>query len=67
MPLTINLRTVSQENLVLEGELRDDTRPYPKGSWLRFPVGDQPALLAGVFGATVYVKTGHLGFSELRQ
>lgn len=52
------------ELLVLEGELGDDAGQYPKGSWLRFPVGDLSVPSAGAHGATIYIKTGHLGHLE---
>ncbi len=49
------------ELLILEGGLREAATAYPRGSWLRFPADDCPALLAGPNGVTVYLKTGHLG------
>ncbi|MBB3192505.1 cupin domain-containing protein [Halomonas cerina] len=48
------------ELLVLDGELLADGEPYPQGSWIRLPVGDQPRIVAGAQGVSVYLKTGHL-------
>ena len=53
------------EILVLDGELidtelTDDAKTYTRGSWLRLPVDALPQIKAGVHGATVYLKTGHL-------
>ena len=53
------------EILVLDGklidaELTDDAKTYTRGGWLRLPVEALPQIKAGVHGATVYLKTGHL-------
>ncbi|MCG3861718.1 cupin domain-containing protein [Psychrobacter faecalis] len=53
------------EILVLDGELidtelTDDAKTYTRGGWLRLPVDALPQIKAGVHGATVYLKTGHL-------
>lgn len=53
------------EILVLDGELidtelTDDAKTYTRGSWLRLPVGEKLQIKAGIHGATVYLKTGHL-------
>lgn len=53
------------EILVLDGELidtelTDDAKTYTRGGWLRLPVDVIPQIKAGVHGATVYLKTGHL-------
>jgi len=48
------------ELLVLTGDLMVDGQPYPRGSWIRLPVGDHPQFVAGARGATLYLKTGHL-------
>lgn len=52
------------ELFVVEGELVADGDAYGKGSWLRLPPGDVPALLAGAAGATMYVKTVHSRATE---
>ncbi|WP_116384260.1 cupin domain-containing protein [Cupriavidus taiwanensis] len=48
------------ELLVLGGGLRERGQEYERGSWLRLPPGTYPDLVADVFGACVYLKTGHL-------
>lgn len=48
------------ELLVLAGSVIEDGNAYPRGSWLRLPVGETPHLSAGAQGVTVYLKTGHL-------
>jgi len=48
------------ELLVLAGDIALEDERYPKGSWLRLPVGDAPLLTVGAHGATIYLKTGHL-------
>ncbi|WPO97188.1 cupin domain-containing protein [Buttiauxella sp. HR94] len=53
------------ELLLIEGELRAPEGRYEKGSWLRFPPGDMPALTASATGALFYLKTGHLSPATL--
>ncbi|PXH05255.1 cupin domain-containing protein [Klebsiella pneumoniae] len=48
------------EILLLQGELHAPEGCYGAGSWLRFPPGDMPALMATASGALFYLKTGHL-------
>ena len=55
------------EILVLDGELIDDdiignAQTYTRGGWIRLPVDVDalPKIKAGEYGATVYLKTGHL-------
>lgn len=48
------------ELLVLEGNVSADDQPFGRGSWMRLPAGDPVIVTAGVQGATVYLKTGHL-------
>lgn len=48
------------EILVLSGDLRVDGQFYPQESWIRLPVGERPALVAGDRDVTFYLKTGHL-------
>ncbi|WP_111415534.1 cupin domain-containing protein [Billgrantia lactosivorans] len=50
----------SAELLVLSGDLTEDSESYPRGSWMRLPAGEYPAIAAGAQGATLYLKTGHL-------
>jgi anti-sigma factor ChrR (cupin superfamily) len=49
------------ELLVLEGSLNEAAQEYGQGSWLRLPPGEYPQFVAGPQGASLYVKTGHLG------
>lgn len=53
------------ELLLLEGELCAPEGCYAAGSWLRFPPGDMPALMASASGALFYLKTGHLSPTTL--
>ncbi|WP_201620287.1 cupin domain-containing protein [Psychrobacter maritimus] len=53
------------EILVLDGEMIDaeipeDAQIYTRGGWIRLPVDALPPIKAGEYGATVYLKTGHL-------
>ncbi|PYE39864.1 cupin domain-containing protein [Psychrobacter fozii] len=48
------------ELLVVEGSLVDGDKVYQRDSWIRLPVGEQSQIKAGLEGATVYIKTGHL-------
>lgn len=48
------------EILVLDGELIDDAQIYTRGGWIRLPVDALSPIKAGEYGATVYLKTGHL-------
>lgn len=54
------------EMLVLAGELGRDGERYGRGSWIRLPPVEHPAFVGGKPGATLYVKTGHLGHPRLR-
>ena len=53
-----------EELFVMEGSLRLGEDEYKRWGWLRFPEGGQdatrPSLKAGISGAQVYRKTGHL-------
>ena len=48
------------ELLVLDGAVVTDGQSYPRGSWIRLPVGAHPEVMTGAEGATFYLKTGHL-------
>lgn len=48
------------EILVVAGELVEEGETYQPNSWLRYPIGTNIELTAGLKGATVYLKTGHL-------
>ena len=50
-----------EEILVLDGVFHDDHGSYPAGSWLRSPRFSKHAPYTEAEGATIYVKTGHLG------
>lgn len=56
------------ELLVIEGELLEAGQIYKTGSWIRLPIAlptdALSQLQAGVEGATVYLKTGHLTHIE---
>ena len=56
---------VGAELILLQGELRAPEGRYESGSWLRFPPGDMPALIATASGALFYLKTGHLSPTTL--
>ena len=53
------------ELILLRGEIRAPEGRYESGSWLRFPPGDMPALIATASGALFYLKTGHLSPTTL--
>lgn len=48
------------EILVVSGELVEGGETYQPNSWLRYPIGSNIELAAGLKGATLYLKTGHL-------
>lgn len=48
------------ELFVLDGELKERDVVYPRGTWIRLPAEDRAALVAGIQGAKVWLKTGHL-------
>ena len=50
-----------EEIFILEGCLYDEQERYPKGTWLRSPDQHNVPLLTKAEGATLLVKTGHLG------
>jgi len=50
------------ELLVLDGEISERGDVLRKHSWLRMPIGAPLDLQAGLDGATVWIKTGHLRF-----
>ncbi len=47
------------EIFVLDGALSDESGDYETGDWMRTPPGGHRALHSR-FGATIYLKTGHL-------
>ncbi|MBX2799550.1 MAG: cupin domain-containing protein [Myxococcales bacterium] len=49
------------EVLVLQGSLKADGDPLRVHSWMRLPAGTSWSGEAGADGATLWVKTGHLG------
>ena len=53
------------EIFILEGGLTASDGIYSKGSWLRFPPGDMPALMAAANGVMFYMKNGHLSPATL--
>jgi len=48
------------ELLIIDGSLVAEALRYEAGSWMRLPKGEYPGIAAGVDGATLYLKTGHL-------
>jgi anti-sigma factor ChrR (cupin superfamily) len=50
-----------EEVLVLEGVFRDEHGSYPRGSWTRSPHLSTHTPFTELEGATILVKTGHLG------
>lgn len=55
------------EVLVLDGALHEAGQVHDAGSWIRLPAGARPAFTAGENGATIYLKTGHLALSILKE
>ena len=51
----------SAELLVLAGDVVTGGQSYERGSWIRLPAGNYPDIAAGACGATLYLKTNHLG------
>ncbi|WP_372829359.1 cupin domain-containing protein [Psychrobacter maritimus] len=45
---------------LIDGELIEDAQIYTRGGWIRLPVDALTPIKAGEYGATVYLKTGHL-------
>jgi hypothetical protein len=52
------------ELLVLSGGLTEGDDALTQGSWLRLPMGAQLQATAGPEGATIWMKTGHIGFAK---
>lgn len=50
-----------EEIYVLQGVFKDEHGEYPAGSWLRSPRWSKHTPYTGAEGATIYVKTGHMG------
>ncbi|MFI8554367.1 cupin domain-containing protein [Psychrobacter sp. NPDC077938] len=48
------------EILVVAGELIEGKQVYQQDSWIRLPIDANVQIKAGVEGATIYLKTGHL-------
>ncbi|MDN3453968.1 MULTISPECIES: cupin domain-containing protein [unclassified Psychrobacter] len=48
------------EILVVAGELIEGEQVYKQDSWIRLPIAEHVPIKAGVEGATIYLKTGHL-------
>ncbi|MBT3140942.1 cupin [Phaeobacter gallaeciensis] len=48
------------EVFVLDGSFVEDTEEFATWSWLRLPPGSQLLTTAGVAGARVWIKSGHL-------
>ena len=57
----------SAELLVLDGSVAVDGHTYARGSWIRLPAGDAPEIAANAQGATVYLKTGHLTATAMKE
>lgn len=52
------------EVLVIAGEITEGGETLPKGNWLRLPQGQALHAVAGVQGAKVWMKTGHLPYAK---
>ncbi|MEM6309070.1 MAG: cupin domain-containing protein [Pseudomonadota bacterium] len=52
------------ELLLISGSLTDRGDTLRTGSWLRIPEGQGLAAVAGVEGAQIWMKTGHLPFAK---
>lgn len=52
------------ELLVLSGELTEGADVLKAGSWLRVPEGGSVNAVAGVHGARVWMKSGHLPYAQ---
>ncbi|MEM6940810.1 MAG: cupin domain-containing protein [Pseudomonadota bacterium] len=52
------------ELLVLSGRVSEGEDTLDQGGWLRLPKGQKLAAKAGINGATVWIKTGHLDHAE---
>lgn len=52
------------ELLVFAGDALEGDQTYDPGSWLRLPPGERLHIKAGVRGATIYLKTGHLAGND---
>lgn len=50
-----------EEIYVLSGVFHDEYGAYPAGSWIRSPRWSKHTPFTGEEGATIYVKTGHIG------
>jgi len=60
--LDVDPADAGTEVFVVAGEVALDDRQWPAESWLRFPAGDQAALVAST-ATLLWVKTGHLPVS----
>jgi len=56
--------TGGAEVFVLEGGFEEQREAFRPMSWLRAPLGSQVLAIAGVQGARVWIKTGHLRFVQ---
>ena len=52
------------EVLLLSGSIRFRGETLGQGAWLRLPDGEALSLAAGLDGATLWMKTGHLPFAK---
>lgn len=53
------------ELLVLDGSFEESSERFSRLSWLRLPTGATLEAIAGLDGAEVWVKTGHLSAASL--
>ena len=51
------------EILIIQGQLFCGNEMYPVGSWIRMPIHSSARFHAGLSGARLYVKTGHLQYA----
>jgi len=62
-----HLHSGGEEFFVLEGVFSDEHNDYPKGSYVRNPIGTQHTPKIGAEGATIFVKLHQFSSNDLEQ
>lgn len=62
-----HLHSGGEEFFVLEGVFSDEHNDYPKGSYVRNPIGTQHTPKIGAEGATIFVKLHQFSRNDLEQ